>query len=279
MVPVGSPGRQRPAVAVERPKSTFPADLFQDFSKRELQDFLEVFHYSVSAESDDDINDVLIRVQKILPFEYLIAGSVRLKRSGEFGEFSNVVNVSYPNEWLYTYAKQGYANLDPVLVSLLNNFGTQIWEHTYESVHSRKQLEFIEEAKSYALTNGITTGAVQPNGRLATFFSFAGGEADDHPRYAGVLKYLGNHLHDALVRNNPPPALNYSKGLSPRELTVLSWMRLGKTNWEISRIIGVTERTVRFHVESIFIKLDVTSRTQAVAMAMETGLLTGNAAG
>jgi LuxR family transcriptional regulator, quorum-sensing system regulator CviR len=35
----------------------------------------------------------------------------------------------------------------------------------------------------------------------------------------------------------------------------------------------VTERTVRFHVEGIFMKLDVSSRTQAVAVAMEHGLL------
>jgi carbon-monoxide dehydrogenase medium subunit len=59
---------------------------------------------------------------------------------------------------------------------------------------------------------------------------------------------------------------------SPREMMVLEWMKQGKTNWEISRIIGVSERTVRFHVESIFMKLDVGSRTQAVAFAIENGL-------
>lgn len=61
--------------------------------------------------------------------------------------------------------------------------------------------------------------------------------------------------------------------LSPRELTVLHWMREGKTNWEIARIVGRSERTVRFHVGSIFNKLDVTSRTQAVVRALEAGLI------
>jgi DNA-binding CsgD family transcriptional regulator len=56
-------------------------------------------------------------------------------------------------------------------------------------------------------------------------------------------------------------------------MTVLLWMKQGKTNWEIAQIVGVTERTVRFHVEGIFMKLDVNSRTQAVAVAMEQGLL------
>lgn len=61
--------------------------------------------------------------------------------------------------------------------------------------------------------------------------------------------------------------------LSPRELTVLLWMKEGKTNWEIARILELSERTVRFHVGSIFGKLDVTSRTQAVARALGTGLI------
>jgi DNA-binding CsgD family transcriptional regulator len=61
--------------------------------------------------------------------------------------------------------------------------------------------------------------------------------------------------------------------LSPRELTVLLWMKEGKTNWEIARILGLSERTVRFHVGGIFEKLDVTSRTQAVARALGAGLI------
>jgi DNA-binding CsgD family transcriptional regulator len=61
--------------------------------------------------------------------------------------------------------------------------------------------------------------------------------------------------------------------LSPRELSVLLWMKEGKTNWEIAKILGLSERTVRFHVCRIFKKLDVSSRTQAVARAMGNGLL------
>jgi DNA-binding CsgD family transcriptional regulator len=75
-----------------------------------------------------------------------------------------------------------------------------------------------------------------------------------------------------LMANTHTPLSNRVMGLSPRETTVLMWMKQGKTNWEISRILGVSERTIRFHVEGIFVKLDVSSRTQAVAFAMEQGL-------
>ena len=42
--------------------------------------------------------------------------------------------------------------------------------------------------------------------------------------------------------------------LSMREEEVFSWVLLGKTNWEIAQILGIKERTVRFHLESITTK-------------------------
>lgn len=61
--------------------------------------------------------------------------------------------------------------------------------------------------------------------------------------------------------------------LSSREYMVLMWVKEGKTNWEISQILQLSERTVRFHVARIFEKLEVTSRAQAVARAIGAGLI------
>jgi DNA-binding CsgD family transcriptional regulator len=60
--------------------------------------------------------------------------------------------------------------------------------------------------------------------------------------------------------------------LSRREREVLTWLRHGKSNWEISRILAISERTVKFHVASIMRKLNAVTRTQAVALAMELGI-------
>jgi len=61
--------------------------------------------------------------------------------------------------------------------------------------------------------------------------------------------------------------------LSRREREVLSWLRHGKSNWEVSRILGISDRTVKFHVTSIMRKLNAVTRTQAVAIAMELGIM------
>ena len=61
--------------------------------------------------------------------------------------------------------------------------------------------------------------------------------------------------------------------LSQRELEVLHVMALGRTNQEIARQLIVSPGTVKAHTASIYRKLDVANRTEAVARARQLGLL------
>ena len=92
-----------------------------------------------------------------------------------------------------------------------------------------------------------------------------------------VARYFFSRLTKIQTRLDTAPRRSHTPNnigpLSPRELTVLHWMKEGKTNWEIAQILGLSERTVRFHVGGIFEKLDVTSRTQAVARALRAGFI------
>jgi DNA-binding NarL/FixJ family response regulator len=63
------------------------------------------------------------------------------------------------------------------------------------------------------------------------------------------------------------------RGLSHRELEVLGLIRQGFTNVEIGRLIGISERTTRWHVAAIMDKLGAADRAQAVARGFENGLL------
>ena len=55
------------------------------------------------------------------------------------------------------------------------------------------------------------------------------------------------------------------QGLSDREHEIIHWVRLGKTNYEISMILSISPNTVKNHLKRIFSKLDVSSRAHAVA--------------
>jgi DNA-binding CsgD family transcriptional regulator len=80
----------------------------------------------------------------------------------------------------------------------------------------------------------------------------------------GVLRFAG-----ALTATNEKPPTE----LPPRELECLNWCSQGKTNWEIGRILGISDRTVEHHIASAVRRLGCTGRVQAVALALRTGLI------
>ncbi len=70
-------------------------------------------------------------------------------------------------------------------------------------------------------------------------------------------------------RTTDPLAALLPLGLTRREAEVLRWITEGKTNPEIGLILGISELTVKKHVENLLHKLGVPTRTAAVALAIE----------
>ncbi len=61
--------------------------------------------------------------------------------------------------------------------------------------------------------------------------------------------------------------------VTPRESDVLNLLALGLQNKEIAGQLGISERTVKFHVGSILSKLNAGNRTEAVTIALQRGLI------
>lgn len=64
------------------------------------------------------------------------------------------------------------------------------------------------------------------------------------------------------------------ESLSERELQVLKGVAKGWTNREIGRALSISDRTVQGHLANVFGKLNVASRTEAVTVALQQGILT-----
>jgi len=88
------------------------------------------------------------------------------------------------------------------------------------------------------------------------------------------LQLLAAHALTAADRLLSP---KFNKGdlpkLTKRELDVLSWTAQGKTAWEVSVILGMSEKTVNFHLGNVMRKLGVTSKHQAVLKCVAAGVL------
>lgn len=79
----------------------------------------------------------------------------------------------------------------------------------------------------------------------------------------------GAPLH--ITRCAPPP--QPVPQLTERQLECLVWISEGKSSNDIGQILGITGRTVDYHASEICERLDVRTRMQAVAFAMQKGWL------
>ena len=77
----------------------------------------------------------------------------------------------------------------------------------------------------------------------------------------------------AVAGPHTAPADTAIEPLTPREQEVLGWMAQGYANKMIAREMGITEHTVKFHVNAILAKLGAQSRTEAVVVASRAGLV------
>lgn len=95
----------------------------------------------------------------------------------------------------------------------------------------------------------------------ATFFIACGLPQRPGARHAHFLRLLLPHLHIAWQRIGTGQGTR----LSPREAQVLRWLREGKSNDEIGRILGISPLTVKNHLQRLYRTLGVGNRAHAVA--------------
>jgi two-component system, NarL family, response regulator LiaR len=141
---------------------------------------------------------------------------------------------------------------------------------------------------------------VQPEIKIIALSSFSEDKLVRSALLAGATSYLlknvsANRLADAirtthtglptlspevkslLIEAESPDARTNAgpDSLTPRELEVLSCMAAGLTNAEIAQRLGISQYTIKGYVSNILGKLDVSSRTEAVAYALRNNLVSG----
>jgi two-component system NarL family response regulator len=131
---------------------------------------------------------------------------------------------------------------------------------------------------------------LDPNAHIVVLTTYDGDEDIYRAIKAGAKAYLlKDTARDALVdcvrkvhageTYLPPPLAAKlaervsGSALTAREMEVLQRMAAGKSNKEIGGELFISEGTIKSHIKSIFTKLDVVSRTEAVAAATRRGLI------
>jgi DNA-binding NarL/FixJ family response regulator len=116
-------------------------------------------------------------------------------------------------------------------------------------------------------------GAIRAGARGYLLKGAAGAEIARAVRAVGAGEsYLEPRIATKLVAEVSAPH-RFAGLLTERQHAVLRLVAAGLSNKQIARSLSITERTVKFHVTSILTKLDADNRAQAVAVAVQRGLL------
>ena len=101
---------------------------------------------------------------------------------------------------------------------------------------------------------------------------------DSHGKVTGgvfvarnMIQTQGRELEQDISRNLKLPFVD--SNLTPREGEILNWIMQGKNTWEISTILNISERTVKYHIDKAMKRLGAVNRTHAVAIAMRNNML------
>jgi len=136
---------------------------------------------------------------------------------------------------------------------------------------------FVDELGRLGLSHAMFQSSGPLAGGASSFFALFRVAEQPTPRHTLLLQVLLPHLHLALSRVQvlglqvqPEAALvdDSDSELTERQLEILHWVKLGKTNYEISQILGISALTVKNHMQKLFKKLNVHNRAQAVARSM-----------
>lgn len=146
--------------------------------------------------------------------------------------------------------------------------GITATKHIHEACKSTKILaltSMVEEDSVQAILKAGAIGFLMKN---VTGNDLANAIRRAHAGEATLAQEVAQILIQATTR---PPALGHD--LTERERDVLELMIDGLSNREIGEKLVISSSTVKNHVSSILSKLDTTSRTQAVALAVEHKIL------
>lgn len=178
---------------------------------------------------------------------------------------------SLPASWYTHHFKHGHASADPVFAHCRRHMVALVWNSDDPAIDDEQGCPvFFAEAADFALRHGVSVplhGLGCEWGVLSVASTQVATPAAITRRLADLYQFAA-HIHEAGHRLATSLVGGELVHLTERERECLRWTAEGKTGWEISKLLGISERTVVFHLENAARKFGVFGRRQAAARAV-----------
>jgi LuxR family quorum-sensing system transcriptional regulator CciR len=220
----------------------------------------------MGATSLDALCEALVSAATELGFEHVAliqhGGLPRLVRH-------SLVVTNYPRDFVDFYIKTHQFVFDPVY----DVSETLDRPFTWDEIPAlfpmtEKQLDLFDEAKRHGLVHGVTVPLHIPGERRASCTFATSRAIEVTPNLMAVLHLIAAFGFHTALRLHQPEDRSSGPKLTRREAECTTLIALGKTDWEIGEILGLSASTVKYFVSAAKQRYGVYKRSELVARAL-----------
>lgn len=186
-------------------------------------------------------------------------------------------NIEGRRAWYNEYKATGQDQNDPLLKIFPQTKSIFTYEQLYTVPLTARQ-KAVMDCRKYTLMPKGTTNYIPLNDYGSDLHGMAIGTTRASARrdkdILCALFALANQFHMCKMNLEDKTELDLPlPALTPREKEIIQWCSQGKSNGVIAQILNISDKTVEFHMQSVFRKLNVTSRTSATLRAVQCGMI------
>lgn len=229
-------------------------------------------HTMGTAADSKEVAAALLRASAGFGVSAIFGGVVPSQTLPRRAIASRILIQEFPRDWADRYNSRGYVYRDPVVERLQTERSPFSWREAYDAAASSADVLLIGgEASEFGLENGYVVPISLLDGNVAAI-SFGGAQIDPSPDDRSLLGFAASYALGTLLQRRFSAGRAYGR-ISAREYDCLLWSAEGKTDWEISVILGISKSTVTKHILSVREKLGAVTKAHAIAIALREKIL------
>lgn len=185
----------------------------------------------------------------------------------------HVIRLSnYPEYWIEAVVERGYFSDDPVHVACQRSSAGFVWSELSKIINlTERQIHILEEWHRQGLGEGFTVPVHIPGESIGSCSMCVRIDTQFPDSSLPAAHYVASFAFEAarrITRSSSSAGHSNITQLTGRQLDCLVLVGRGKSDWDISQLLGISDQTVHQHVESAKKRFGVATRTQLIVRAL-----------
>lgn len=232
------------------------------------RNLIEIFEAAGKIDTAASVREIIRQLHaRVQSFGFMACLVTDLPNPNTSSLQQHILVNDWPADWYERYMSAGHYRHDPCAALCRTAVTPFLWSDVVLSRNDSQARRVMDEAADFGLREGICIPIQSPLGQNAAV-TLAGRELDLTPSARCTVHALARHAYSAAYRLSGGLSKQLRQRLSKRECEILQWTAGGKTAWEVSRILCISESTVNTHLRNVRQKLDTANIVQAIVEAV-----------